>query len=287
MDAISVSVRRGGILESIHRVHAAAAQYDDLEQSAGDPGFVTFLRSSAKPIQALPLVRARPDLEEAEIAIACASHHANPDQIRAVRSLLAKAPATEDDLECGEQEGRPPGRLHHNCSGKHAGMLAVCRARGWPTKDYRLASHPLQRELFHVVTRAAGAEPRLAIDGCGVVTFALPLEAMAQMFSRLPELEGGESVIAAMRARPELVGGEPSLDTRLMRARPGWIAKGGAEGLLCGLTPDGLGFALKVEDGTQRALGPAVAAFLGIEELERAPVTNSRGEEVGEVVKLP
>ena len=280
-------MRRGGIVESVHRVHAAAVRYDDLERSAGDPAFVTFLRSSAKPVQALPLVRARPDLEETEVAIACASHHANPDQISAVRSLLAKAPATEDDLECGEQEGRPTGRIYHNCSGKHAGMLAVCRARGWPTNDYRLASHALQRELFDEVTQAAGAERGTAIDGCGVVTFALPLDAMARMYSRLPKLDGAPTVIAAMQARPELIGGGPSLDTRLMRARPGWIAKGGAEGLLCGLTADGLGFALKVEDGAQRALGPAIAAFLGIEELERVPVMNSRGEEVGEVVKLP
>src|SRR5205823_11405947 len=116
----------------------------------------------------------------------------------------------------------------------------------------------------------------------GVQTCALPI-----LFARLPELEGGSAVTAAMRARPELIGGELSLDTRLMRARPGWIAKGGAEGLFCGLTSDGLGFALKVEDGTQRALGPAAAAFLDVEELERVPVLDSRGEEVGEVVKLP
>jgi L-asparaginase II len=254
---------------------------------AGDSALLTFLRSSAKPFQALPLARARPDLGETGLAIACASHHAQPAQIDAVRSLLAQAPASEDELECGEQEGRPPGPIHHNCSGKHAGMLAVCRARGWPTQGYRLASHLLQREILGLVTEAAGAPPDTAGDGCGVPTFALPLEAMARMFSRLPELDGGLAVIAAMRSRPELIGGELSLDTRLMRARAGWIAKGGAEGLMCGLTPDGVGFALKVEDGNQRALGPALAAFVGVELLERTPVLDWRGEEVGEVVKLP
>ena len=283
MDSISVSARRGGIVESVHRVHAVAVQHEDVFSTAGDRGLVTFLRSAAKPIQALSLARARTDLGDFDLAIACASHHAEPAQLEAVRSLLAKAPATEDDLECGEQEGRPPGRIHHNCSGKHAGMLAVCRARGWPTKGYRLAEHSLQREILAEVSGAAGAERGTAIDGCGVITFALPLEAMARMFSRLRELDAGPAVIAAMRAHPDLVGGELSLDTRLMRARPGWIAKGGAEGLMCGATPDGLGFALKVEDGNQRALGPALAVFLEVDELARVPVLNSRGEEAGEV----
>jgi L-asparaginase II len=286
MDAISVSVRRGDIVESVHHVHAAAVRDGELYRCAGDPAIVACLRSSAKPVQALLAVRARPDLEDAEVAIACSSHHARPEQIQAVRSLLAKAPATEDDLECGEQEGRPPGRIHHTCSGKHAAMLAVCRARGWPTKDYRLESHPLQQEILAEVNEAAGIECRTAPDGCGVITFALTLEAMARMFSRLPELEGGPAVISAILARPDLLGGELSVDTLLMRARPGWIAKGGVEGLLCGLTSDGVGFALKVEDGTPRAREPAAAAFLGVEELKRVPVLNSRGEEVGEVVKL-
>jgi L-asparaginase II len=283
MDAISVSAGRGGIVESVHRVHAVAFRGGSVVSVAGDSGFVTFLRSAAKPIQALPLVRARPDLEEFEVALACASHHAEPAQLEAVRSLLAKAPATEDDLECGEQEGRPPGRIHHNCSGKHAGMLAVCRNRGWPMQGYRLAEHPLQQEILGEVSAAAALDLGTAIDGCGVITFALPLEAMARMFSRLRELDAGPATIAAMRAHPDLIGGELSLDTRLMRARPGWIAKGGAEGLMCGATPDGLGFALKVEDGNQRALGPALAAFLEVDELARVPARNSRGEEVGEV----
>jgi L-asparaginase II len=283
MDAISVSAGRGGIVESVHRVHAVAFRGGSVVSVAGDSGFVTFLRSAAKPIQALPLVRARPDLEEFEVALACASHHAEPAQLEAVRSLLAKAPATEDDLECGEQEGRPPGRIHHNCSGKHAGMLAVCRNRGWPMQGYRLAEHPLQQEILGEVSAAAALDLGTAIDGCGVITFALPLEAMARMFSRLRKLDAGPATIAAMRAHPDLIGGELSLDTRLMRARPGWIAKGGAEGLMCGATPDGLGFALKVEDGNQRALGPALAAFLGIDELASVPVLDSRGEEVGEV----
>src|SRR5205807_5763774 len=116
-----------------------------------------------------------------------------------------------------------------------------------------------------------------------VVTFALTLEQMAHSFAVLSGRDGAARVLAAMRARPDLVGGEGALDTAFMRARPGWIAKRGAEGLLCAASPDGLAVALKVEDGNSRPLAPAVAAFLGIEEFERVGVTNSRGEEVGEV----
>jgi L-asparaginase II len=272
-------------------VHAVAVQNSEVVAEAGDPNLVTFFRSSAKPIQALPLVRARPELDDHLIAIASASHQAEPEQIQAVRDLLAASPATEDDLECGDQEGRPSGRIYHNCSGKHAGMLAVCRARGWPLQGYRLPDHPLQEELLREITTAAGAEPATATDGCGVVTFGLALEYMATAFSRLAELDGGARVLGAMLAYPQLVGGAQALDTKLMRTLPGWVAKGGAEGLLCAASPDRTGVVLKCEDGSHRPISPALAAFftrLGHElaDYERVPVENSRGEEVGEVACL-
>jgi L-asparaginase II len=289
---ISVLVRRGDAVESVHRVHAAAVQSDEVVAGAGNPELVTFMRSSAKPLQALPLARAYPDLPEHELAIACASHLADRDQLAAAESLLARAHAREGDLECGP-EGDPPRRINHNCSGKHAGMLAVCRARGWPTQGYRLAHHPLQRELLADVEAAAGTSvTTTAVDGCGVVTFALPLASMARAFVRLETLEGGERIAAAIRARPELIRGERAADTMLMRALPGWIAKGGAEGLMCA-AGQGLGVALKAEDGAARALRPALAAFLGRlghdlpPELRVVSVENSRGEPVGEIVAAP
>jgi len=285
VEPIRVAVRRGGTVESMHRVHAVAVRDGEVVAEVGDRSLVTFFRSSAKPIQALLLVRARPELDERLVAIACASHRAEPEQIEAARDLLAAAPATEDDLECGSQEGRPSGRIYHNCSGKHAGFLAVCRARGWETAGYRLAEHPLQQGLLAEIAGAAETEPATAVDGCGVVTFGLSLERMAVSFSRLAELDGGTRVLGAMRAHPQLIGGADSLDTRLMRALPGWVAKGGAEGLLCGVTAEGAGFVLKAEDGAQRALSPALASFFpDLAAFARVPVLNSRGEEVGEVV---
>ena len=286
-EPIVVEVRRGAVVESVHRVHAVAVRGGEVVDAAGDPALVCFMRSASKPLQALPLARARNDLAEDDVAIASASHRATDDQIAAVRALLAKAQASEDDLELGLQEGRPPERVYHNCSGKHAGMLAVCRARGWATAGYRLPGHPLQRELLDEIEAAAGQAPATATDGCGVVTFALPLERMAAAFARLAELDGGGRIVAAMRAQPQLIGGEGSLDTALMRSAPGWLAKGGAEGLLCGVTEDGAGFALKVEDGAQRALSSALAAFFpGLDEFATVPVENSRDEEVGEVACL-
>ena len=210
----------------------------------------------------------------------------SPRRLAAVRSLLAKAPATEDDLECGEQEGRPPGPIHHNCSGKHAGFLALCQARGWATRGYRLPDHPLEQELLEEIAAAAGlpaAEIPTAVDGCGVVTFALSLERMAASFAGLAARDGADRILAAMRAHPELVGGEGSLDTDVMRRLPGWVAKGGAEGLLCAVSPDGTGYAVKSEDGNARPLRAALARFLE-EDLGTLPVENSRGEVVGEVV---
>jgi L-asparaginase II len=288
MDAFRVTVRRGSVVEAVHRVHAVAVEGGRVVQSAGSTGLVTFFRSSSKPIQALPLARERNDLTDVELAIACASHRAGEAQLAAAASLLAKAPATEDDLECGSQEGRGLSRLAHNCSGKHGGFLAVCRTRGWPTAGYRLAEHPMQ-QLLHEEIAAAAEVPReqipAAIDGCGVLTFALPLERMAHSFSRLAQLDGGAPVAAAMAAHPELIGYERGAnDTELMRLRPGWIAKSGAEGLICAASPDGVGIALKVEDGAMRALRPALAAFLGLgDEWGTVPIENSLGEGVGEI----
>jgi L-asparaginase II len=292
MDPISVAVRRGPFVESVHPVHAVAVRDGEVVAEAGDRELLTSLRSSAKPFQALPLVRARVDLDDADIAIASASHRAEPEQIEAVRRLLAKAPGTEEDLEVGVQEGRPAQPIYHNCSGKHAGMLATCRARDWPTAGYRLAGHPLQDEILAEVVAAAEVEPaavETAVDGCGVVCFALPLERVAFMFSRLRARDGGPRVAEAMQARPQLVGGAGQTDTELMQALPGWIAKGGAEALFCAAGPDGTGVALKTKDGGYRALRPALAELftrlghdLG-DRFARVPVRNSRGDIVGEI----
>jgi L-asparaginase II len=289
---ILVEVRRNGVVEALHRVHAVAVRDGTVVAEAGDRALTCYMRSCSKPLQALPLVRARDDLGEDELAIACASHRDTPEQVAAARALLARAPAREDELELGIQEGRPAEPIHHNCSGKHAGMLALCRAQGWDAHGYRLAGHPVQlgsRDVHAEAAELDGGDLPIGTDGCGVVTFALSLERMAHAYSRLESLPGGDRVAAAMRARPDLVGGPDGADFVLMRAAPGWLAKGGAEGLLCAAGPGGIGVALKTEDGAARAHLPALATFLShagldLPELAAIPVRNSRGERVGEVV---
>jgi L-asparaginase II len=266
-------VTPGSVVESVHRVHVASTR--GVER--GDD-LVCFLRSAAKPIQAIPLLEAYDDLRGEEIAIACASHQAEPAQLDAVRMLLSRAGATVDDLENGPQAGRPQGKLGHNCSGKHAGMLAACAARGWPLHPYRDPDHPLQQRIAELI----GPHGEVAVDGCGVPTFAVTLRQAAELLTRTPP-----RIRAAMQARPELVGGSKgSIDTDLMRAG-GWIAKGGAEGLYCAASDDGRGIALKAEDGGYRAIGPALGKLLGLDAFLEAPVTNSRGEIVGSIGLRP
>jgi L-asparaginase II len=286
-EPLSVAVRRGEIVESVHRVHAVAVQGGKVVASAGDPGLSASLRSSAKPIQALLLARARADLDENDLAIAAASHFGTEMHVEAVRTLLHKTGGDESELDCGLQDGRPPEPIYHNCSGKHAAMIAVCRARGWPVEGYREPDHPLQRAVLDEVAETARldrGEIQTGLDGCGVVCFAIPLERAAFAFSRLVETQ----VAAAMRARPDLVGGEGGTDTELMRLLPGWIAKGGAEGLMCAASSDGLGIALKTQDGNSRALRPALAEFgaalgLDLSAFAQQTVKNSHGEPAGSV----
>jgi L-asparaginase II len=293
-EPLRVAVRRGAILESVHEVHAVAVRDGAVVAAVGDPALIASLRSSAKPFQALPLSRAYDNLDEEQLAIAAASHFGTPRHVEVVRSLLAATGGREEELECGLQPGRPPEPIFHNCSGKHAAMLAVCRANGWPVEGYRHPDHPLQRLLLDELADAAELEPdevATGPDGCGVVAFAVPLERAARAFSRLEQLDGGARIVAAMRAHPELIGGEGSTDTELMRAQPGAVAKGGAEGLMCVLGRDGTGLALKVADGTSRALRPALAALgagleLALPAFADVTIPNADGEAAATVALL-
>ena len=288
-DPISVLVERGGVVEAHHLVHAVAVRDGTVVDAAGDPGLVTLMRSAAKPFQALPLAGADAGLSDEELAIACASHEATPEQLAAVRALLARSGSDEAELECGAEHGL---RVGHNCAGKHAGMLLRAKREGWPLPGYRLPGHPVQEEARRLVAAACGVDPdalATATDGCGVVTFALSLEAMARAFEELGSgaLPGSERVAATMRARPDLIGGRGAPDTAYMHALPGSLAKRGAEGLLCAALPEGTGVAVKVADGGDRAAGPALARFTGVATSTEVPVRNSRGERVGRVFAAP
>ncbi len=262
-----MTVRRGGLAESSHRVHVAVAAADGrLVASAGDPQRVTVLRSCAKPFQAQPLVAAGAleafGLDDRVLAVACASHLGQDVHVREVRRGLKAAGLPADAL--ANAPGSPEARLRHNCSGNHMAFLALSVHRGWPVAGYRAPEHPSQRaalEAVAAVARLPAGDVRTCTDGCGVVAFALPLAVLAAMFARLPSELPRQS--AAMRSHPELVRGAGELDTELMRAIPGCVAKAGAEGAEgIGLADAGLGVALRVEDGNPRALAPVALAVL-------------------------
>jgi L-asparaginase II len=303
-----VRVIRSGLEESVHRGHVAVCDARGrLVAAAGDPERLLFSRSSMKPLQAaVALRRIAVDLDDELIAIMCASHNAERAHVSAVRRLLRTTGAAESQLRCppdrpmrGDPVARPR-RILHNCSGKHAGMLGACVGAGWPVETYREPDHPLQRQILGAVRRATGVdEPRIGVDGCGVPVFGLPLRAMATTFARLAEpgtLRALRSTagraVAAMRAHPFLVAGTGRTDTTLMERAPTIVAKGGAEALHCAVSLEaGLGVAVKVEDGGDRAAGPALVQTLvalgladadTVEELVRRPV-HGGGRPVGEL----
>ncbi|HYH82184.1 MAG TPA: asparaginase [Longimicrobium sp.] len=317
-----VELTRGAVVESRHRVHVAVVDAEGrLRAFAGDPDLVTYLRSAAKPLQALPLVDDgafdRYGMTLEELALCCGSHSGSAAHTAVAEAILAKAAMTSDGLECGphapfdddarralEEAGLAAGRVHNNCSGKHAGMMMLARARGWDSAGYHRPEHPVQQRVLGEVARWTGLPLEaigLAVDGCGVACFAMPLRQMALAFARFAAAvrtgeRGPATVVQAMTEHPEMVAGEGRIDTALMRVAAGRLfAKTGAEGMYCvGVPGAELGIALKVDDGASRAVAPAVLGVLreldlisedDLGELHAfayPDLLNTRGEVVGQ-----
>jgi len=315
---------RGGVIETRHAVHAAVVDVEGaVVWSSGDPELLTFWRSGAKPFQALPLIldgaADRYGITPEELAIACASHSAEPRQLALVRDLLGRAGLSERDLMCGPHPSLSDAvardyakrnvrvtALHSNCSGNHAAMLVLARHHGWSTEFYIRADHPVQTRCLAEVSRWSGvpaAGIATGVDGCGVVCFGLPLRNMAWAYARLGAeskagysagegTPGGATLLGAMMRHPEILAGEGRACTEMMRAHPGRVVtKTGAAGVYCALvTVEGLGIALKIEDGNGQAAALAMAAVLltlGLRPQPQAlmsqPILNTRGERVGEL----
>ncbi len=321
---LDVAVTRGDGTESEHRVHAAVVgEGDELLGSARDPNAFTFWRSCAKPFQVLPFLASGGfdalGWGDEQLAISCASHGGEPEHVALVEGMLRDLEMEEGDLACGPHEpssqrgakalresGERPTRLHNNCSGKHTAMLAQARHKGWATQGYERREHHVQRGILHEIalwTDVPCGRITQAVDGCGVAVFGMTLERMARAYSRFAvSAARGEEfptrVIAAMSKHPFLVGGTDRIDSALIdETNGGVVSKVGAEGVHCALVPGrGIGIAIKVEDGAQRAQVPALLRVL--QELDALPselsprladwmrkhVKNTRGEAVGEVV---
>lgn len=328
-----VEVWRGPIIESRHRGHLIAVDAAGLDIcSLGSPQSVTYLRSSGKPFQALPVVASgaadRFGFTEREIAIACGSHNGESIHVEAVRSMLQKIGLDESALKCGTHEpysvdvarelirkGERPTPIQNNCSGKHAAMLALARHLNAATETYDEVANPVQQMILQTVSEFSDVPvDRIAIgiDGCAVPVFGISVRAMALMYARLvspPSTVTSETraacqrIVSAMIAYPEMIGGtKDRLDTELIRVAAGkLISKIGAEGvytigvLPSAAWPNGIGFALKVEDGDdKRARPPAIIDALrqlgvlsnadhpALSKYSPEIITNRRGDRVGE-----
>ncbi len=325
-----VEVSRGRLIEAVHRGSVAVVDASgSLSAAVGDPWRTrTYWRSSAKPFQAIPVVSsgaaARWRLSSEELAIISASHSGEPVHVAHVSALLDRIGCDVDDLVCGahpplspqassdlQTRGVQPSALHNNCSGKHAGMLALARHLGADIDGYEQPSHPVQREILATVSRFSGLpadEITVGVDGCGVPCFGTSVAHMALAFARLmddssaeePYASAARAVRAAMTEHPLLVAGTGRLDTDLMRLGAGAIlAKGGASGVQCVGLRGGLGIAVKLEDGADslptRPSGVALIEALrsldvldseqvaALGEHARPVLRTIAGREVGEV----
>jgi len=317
-----VEVLRAGIVEAQHRVHIAIMDADgEMVASTGKTNTLTYYRSAAKPFQALPLVEegvtSRLGISLPELALCCASHEGEPDHISTARSILSKAGIDEKLLRCGPHlpfsaeasrtllaQGGRAMPIHNNCSGKHAGMLALAIGMGWDPVDYHLPTHPVQDRMFREIrrwTELNKAQVSMGVDGCGVVCFATRLSDIARSFARFAVAaacgEGPADIVRAMTTHPFMVGGTGRACTQVTEATAGKaFLKLGAEGTYTGGIPAaGLGFAIKIEDGGRRAVEVALVRVLQelgvltetdslkIAEHGKPAVYNTRGEVVGEI----
>ena len=289
-----VDVTRGPAVESVHAVAACAVDARGREMLVlGDVDVPIFLRSSAKPFIAGAIVAsgaaAHYDLDDREIAVICASHNGEAFHVETVRGILQKIGLDESDLRCGAHapayepaaaqlaaQGRAPSAIHNNCSGKHAGILAMCRHLGVEHASYLEVDNPAMRRILAFCARLSDDDATrwpVGVDGCGIPAYATPLRRAALAFARLATLEGLaredasalERVRRAMAAEPAYVGGTGRFDSALIATTRGRVVcKAGAEGVHGdALVREGAGLVLKVVDGNRRATPPAAIALLG------------------------
>ena len=271
---------RSGIVESWHRGSLAVLGRDgSVLLAVGAADRPMFPRSSNKPMQAAAMVRCGLDLDGRLLALAAASHSGEEFHVAGVREILARAGLTESDLQCPPdlplddaaqqawlRAGGVADRVHMNCSGKHAAMLASCVAAGWPTASYRDPGHPLQVQIRQVVQRLAG-EPvsAVGVDGCGAPLLSISAAGLARAFRALVLAEPGSAerrVADAMRANPIWTSGTTRPEAAMVAAVPGLLMKAGAEGVCAFALADGRAAAVKFDDGAQRPVAPLMATLL-------------------------
>jgi L-asparaginase II len=323
---ILVEVTRGPLVESRHRGAVAVVDAGGrLLLGLGETGRPVFPRSAIKPMQAVPMIETGAadafGFGDAELALACSSHSAEPEHVAVARRMLERAGLDVGALECGAHppvseaamrailaEGGSWNALHNNCSGKHAGMVATARHLGEDHRGYVASDHPVQRRVRAVLEELTGERlgpERCGIDGCSLPNWAISLGGLALGYARLVTGRGlarerkraGERLIRAAMSEPFMVAGTGRFCTRLMQAVEGVFAKTGAEGVYCAAIPQpGIGIAIKMDDGAGRAAEVTLAGVLiglmpdaqtELTPLSRTTLRNVRGLAVGEVRPAP
>jgi L-asparaginase II len=316
---VLVEVTRGPQVECRHRGEIAVVDSDGKRRAGlGDPETLVCMRSLAKPFQALPLITTGAaeayEFGPQELALMSGSLSGQDFQVDLVKKILARLDLNPSVLQCGShpplhrptakalaQAGERPTALHHACAGKHASMLALCTYHFWPVEDYLNPGHPVQQLILRTVADMVGLNPAdipVAVDGCSAPVFYVPLANIARGFAHLaaapPDSPEGVIMAACLR-HPRHIAGDGRLETLIMQALPGRVfAKGGAEGgFALALAEEGLGVALKIEDGASRALGPAIIEVLqqlgvfspeareALASLRQPVIRNHQQQEVG------
>lgn len=318
---VLIEVTRGPEVESRHRGQIVVVDAaGNLKHHLGDPEALVCMRSLAKPFQALPVLTTGAadafGFGTEEMALFSGSLNGQDFQVELVTRVLQRLKLTPEVLQCGahpplhrasaqalSQAGLKPTPLHHTCAGKHAAMLTLCVHHGWPLDDYLEVDHPVQLLIWRTVARMVGLPPDkipVALDGCGAPVFYAPLKHIALGYARLAAARRDSPagiLMAAILSHPRHIAGDGRLETLVMQALPDRVfAKSGAEGgYALALMKEGLGVALKIEDGQQRALNPAIVAILeqlglmtpeGREALApyaQPPILNHRKQEVGRI----
>lgn len=330
MSEILAEVLRGAKIESLHRGSIVVVNSDqEIVYSLGNPHAEMCMRSCAKPLQAIPVITsgaaAAFKFTGRELALMCGSISGQDFHVAAVRSILQKIGLSEESLQCGvhppshratarelQRKGLKPGPVHNNCAGKHAAMLALCVYHGWPTGNYLPFEHPVQQLILSCIAEMTSLPPErihAAIDGCGVPVFYVPMHKLAEAYARLavplqrsaaPRSITEHAIVQLMSAvcsYPEMIAGDERLCTDIMRTTGNRIlAKTGAEGgYAVALFKQGLGIAVKIEDGAMRALGPVVIELLRqlealspkecqiLQSYHHPLILNHRKDRVGEI----
>lgn len=307
-----IKITRGNNTETLHNGWICVLDKNKkVVYKKGDINNIAFLRSTAKAIQAVPVIDYKINVTQNELAIMCASHTGSSRHINLLKEIQRKFNLNINHLQCGIhqplddsekrrliKEDLPSNVLHNNCSGKHLGMLAVCKKNNWETSNYLDPKHPLQKFIFNQVKEFSEAKKiDIAIDGCSAPTFAMPIVNIAKLFSNFTNVKSSIQIINAIKCNPYIIGGKGQIDSEIIKASNSkLISKVGADGIII-VAFNGNCAVVKIADGSQKARSIVILSLLkklgwlkennirnsGLNKLFDLNVKNLSNKTVGEI----